>query len=79
MALEVNTFPATITEDMDVQLMFMIKTANAHILQLAESLRNSPKNDLDPNDGRKAIINISVSPETGSINFDRQFIFPKVV
>lgn len=78
MALEVNTFPATITENMDVQLMFMIKTANNHILQIAESLRNSPKNDLDPNDGRKAIINISVSPETGSIDFDRQFIFPKV-
>jgi hypothetical protein len=77
MALEVNTFPATITENMDVQLMFMIKTANSHILQIAESLRKSPINDLDPNDGRKAIINISVSFETGSIIFDRQFIFTK--
>ena len=43
MALEVNTFPATITEDMDVQLMFIIKYSNTHILQLAESLLNSPK------------------------------------
>jgi hypothetical protein len=77
MALEVNTFPATITEDMDMYLMFIIQTANAHILQLSESFINSPKNDLDPNDGRKVIINISVSSETGSINIDRQFTFPK--
>lgn len=78
MSLEVNTFPATITEDMDIYLMFMIKTANAHILQIADSLRNSTKNELDPNDGRKAIINITVSSETGSINFDRQYLLPKV-
>ena len=78
MALEVNTFPASITEDMDVQLIFIIKTANAHILQIAQVLLNSPKNEIDPNDGRKAIIDISVSSSTGSINIDRKFIFPKV-
>lgn len=43
MALEVNTFPATMTEDMDLHLLFMIKTSNAHILQLAEDLKNRIK------------------------------------
>ena len=76
MALEINTFPATLTENMDVQLMFLIKTANEHILQLAENLKNSAQSKLDPNDGRKIIINISVSSETGSIDIDRKFILP---
>lgn len=76
MALEVNTFPAKITEDMDIFLMFMIKTSNSHIEQIAEHLRNSPKTQIEPKDNRKAIINISVSPETGSILYDTKFILP---
>ena len=77
MALEINTFPAKITEDMDDSLAFFIATANDHILLLAKSLNNSDKKKLDPKDGRKAIINISVNPKTGSIEFERIFIFPK--
>ena len=58
MALEINTFPAKITEDMDDSLAFFIATANDHILLLAKSLNNSDK-------------------KTGSIEFERNFIFPK--
>jgi len=77
MALKINTLPAKITEDMDVDLMLFIATANNHIEQIADKLRNSDVNKLDPNDGRIAVINISVNPKSGSIEFNKQFIFPK--
>jgi len=76
MSLKVNTIPAKITEDMDVDLMFFITTSNNYINQIAEILRNSDVNKLDPNDGRVAVITISVNPKTGSIEYSKEFIFP---
>ena len=76
MALEVITKPAQITEDMSLYLKISIQTSNKHIEQMAADLRKSPINNLDPKDGRKAIITLSVNEKTGSIEQNREFILP---
>ncbi|MAX51551.1 MULTISPECIES: hypothetical protein [Leeuwenhoekiella] len=76
MALEVITKPAQITEDMSLYLKISIETSNKHIEQMAADLRKSPINNLDPKDGRKAIITLSVNEKTGSIEQNREFILP---
>ena len=76
MPLQVITIPAQMSEEMDVNLLMLIKTANHHIELMAKTLKKSKVNDIKTADNREVIITLSVSPETGSIEVDRQFILP---
>mgnify|MGYP006431476543 CR=1 FL=1 len=73
MPLKVITKPAKIEDSMSLYLQMSIETSNDHIEKLAEELRKSAVNRLDPNDGRDIIVTYTVDSKTGSINQTKEF------
>lgn len=59
MALEVNTILIPINEDMDFMTKLHSEISNNTVIVMAKSLKDSPINNLDPNDGRKVIITLT--------------------
>ena len=75
MAIEVNVVLLDIQTDSTESYRIQAQTANDNANEMADSIRNSPMAQLDPNDGRKAIYTFSADisgvPKIGS-----QFLRP---
>lgn len=76
MSVIINTIYAEHSPEMDDELKFKINLSNKSVDHLAQSIKDSNIHKLDPNDGREFIITLTVNPQTGSIDIDRQFTLP---
>jgi len=74
MSLEIIEHPIILNEEWDASKLLLAKTANNDLKVMADALRNSPKVQLDPNDGRKMIITLTA--DVNGLKTDIQRILP---
>ena len=74
MPIEIITNFLPVTDDMDLFTKIQVETWNKSATDLKEKLEKSSVLDLDPKDGRKAVITLSVSVEKG-LEIKRDFTF----
>ncbi len=67
MSLIVKTELISIPEDANAEYRIKAEVANNSVNQMADSLNNSQIKELDPQDGRKAIITIKADVDKGVI------------